>query len=124
MINFFTYSFFTTTNILVFFLQFLYLYLLLTDSESFFFLYVTDSESLVSDADNKLNPSPPEDSNLPLHDITCNSTVPLIGFDPHEIDDKENVGKFLYREGIEYFMWCTYDVHVLLCLLCSFGSVS
>lgn len=50
-----------------------------------------DSGSLVSDADNKSNP---EESNL-----------------SHEIDDKENVGKFLYLEGIEYFMWCTYDVH-------------
>lgn len=45
----------------------------------------------MSDADNKSNP---EESNL-----------------SHEIDDKENVGKFLYLEGIEYFMWCTYDVH-------------
>lgn len=23
----------------------------------------------------------------------------------------ENVGKFLYLEGVEYIMWCTYDVH-------------
>ncbi|KAL5990442.1 hypothetical protein ACLOJK_011342 [Asimina triloba] len=26
-------------------------------------------------------------------------------------DDDENVGKFLYLEGVEYIMWCTYDVH-------------
>ncbi|XP_068652422.1 uncharacterized protein [Aristolochia californica] len=26
-------------------------------------------------------------------------------------DDVDNVGKFLYLEGIEYIMWCTYDVH-------------
>lgn len=26
-------------------------------------------------------------------------------------DDPDNVGKFLYLEGIEYVMWCTYDVH-------------
>ncbi|XP_039794107.1 non-lysosomal glucosylceramidase-like isoform X4 [Panicum virgatum] len=70
-----------------------------------------DSESLVVDADTKSNSSPLEDSDSPLNDSTSNSTVPLIGFDPHEIDDKENVGKFLYLEGIEYFMWCTYDVH-------------
>ncbi|KAJ7564688.1 hypothetical protein O6H91_02G028700 [Diphasiastrum complanatum] len=24
---------------------------------------------------------------------------------------EENVGQFLYLEGVEYFMWCTYDVH-------------
>lgn len=28
---------------------------------------------------------------------------------PHDPDD--NVGKFLYLEGVEYIMWCTYDVH-------------
>ncbi|XP_031097658.1 non-lysosomal glucosylceramidase [Ipomoea triloba] len=26
-------------------------------------------------------------------------------------DEDEDVGKFLYLEGIEYIMWCTYDVH-------------
>ncbi|CAH9086261.1 unnamed protein product [Cuscuta epithymum] len=25
--------------------------------------------------------------------------------------DNEDVGRFLYLEGIEYIMWCTYDVH-------------
>ncbi|KAD7478062.1 hypothetical protein E3N88_01198 [Mikania micrantha] len=26
-------------------------------------------------------------------------------------DDEEDVGSFLYLEGVEYIMWCTYDVH-------------
>lgn len=26
-------------------------------------------------------------------------------------DDNEDVGSFLYLEGVEYIMWCTYDVH-------------
>ncbi|MQM17314.1 hypothetical protein Taro_050281 [Colocasia esculenta] len=26
-------------------------------------------------------------------------------------DEGENVGRFLYLEGVEYVMWCTYDVH-------------
>ncbi|KAL5997036.1 hypothetical protein ACLOJK_007962 [Asimina triloba] len=26
-------------------------------------------------------------------------------------DDSGNVGRFLYLEGVEYIMWCTYDVH-------------
>ncbi|KAF5768310.1 putative glucosylceramidase [Helianthus annuus] len=26
-------------------------------------------------------------------------------------DDEEDVGRFLYLEGVEYIMWCTYDVH-------------
>ncbi|GJN36477.1 hypothetical protein PR202_gb25338 [Eleusine coracana subsp. coracana] len=63
-----------------------------------------DSDCLVVNDDDKLNPSLPEDSD-------CSSAVPLIGFTKHEIDNKENVGKFLYLEGVEYFMWCTYDVH-------------
>ncbi|XP_048531621.1 non-lysosomal glucosylceramidase-like isoform X1 [Triticum urartu] len=61
--------------------------------------------------DSDLSSSLPEDSDLPLHNSTCNSTVPLIGSSPPDFDDKENVGKFLYLEGVEYFMWCTYDVH-------------
>ncbi|KAL8217315.1 hypothetical protein R6Q57_024152 [Mikania cordata] len=27
------------------------------------------------------------------------------------LNDNEDVGRFLYLEGIEYIMWCTYDVH-------------
>ncbi|KAL3828367.1 hypothetical protein ACJIZ3_017169 [Penstemon smallii] len=27
------------------------------------------------------------------------------------INDSDDVGKFLYLEGVEYIMWCTYDVH-------------
>ncbi|XP_042394104.1 non-lysosomal glucosylceramidase-like [Zingiber officinale] len=29
----------------------------------------------------------------------------------HPQHDSENVGRFLYLEGVEYVMWCTYDVH-------------
>ncbi|OVA09144.1 Glucosylceramidase [Macleaya cordata] len=28
-----------------------------------------------------------------------------------KLDDDEDVGRFLYLEGVEYIMWCTYDVH-------------
>ncbi|PIN12075.1 Glucosylceramidase [Handroanthus impetiginosus] len=27
------------------------------------------------------------------------------------LNDNDDVGKFLYLEGVEYIMWCTYDVH-------------
>ncbi|XP_077226695.1 beta-glucosidase, GBA2 type family protein [Tasmannia lanceolata] len=30
---------------------------------------------------------------------------------PNPQDEGENVGRFLYLEGVEYIMWCTYDVH-------------
>ncbi|XP_052161898.1 uncharacterized protein LOC127779204 isoform X2 [Oryza glaberrima] len=65
----------------------------------------------IADADEMLNSRLSEDNDLPLHHSSRNSAVPLIDFTPHIIDDRENVGKFLYLEGIEYFMWCTYDVH-------------
>ncbi|KAG8481126.1 hypothetical protein CXB51_025842 [Gossypium anomalum] len=28
-----------------------------------------------------------------------------------QLDGNEDVGRFLYLEGVEYIMWCTYDVH-------------
>uniref|UniRef100_A0A0E0LK01 Non-lysosomal glucosylceramidase n=1 Tax=Oryza punctata TaxID=4537 RepID=A0A0E0LK01_ORYPU len=60
-----------------------------------------DSASLMADADEMLNSRLYEDNDLPLHHNSRNSAVPLIGFTPHIIDDRENVGKFLYLEGIE-----------------------
>jgi non-lysosomal glucosylceramidase len=30
---------------------------------------------------------------------------------PDPTEDDEDVGRFLYLEGVEYIMWCTYDVH-------------
>ncbi|URD94902.1 hypothetical protein MUK42_29117 [Musa troglodytarum] len=33
------------------------------------------------------------------------------GYVMHQQGDPENVGRFLYLEGVEYIMWCTYDVH-------------
>ncbi|PIN12011.1 Glucosylceramidase [Handroanthus impetiginosus] len=35
------------------------------------------------------------------------STIKLMG----PTNDGDDVGKFLYLEGVEYIMWCTYDVH-------------
>uniref|UniRef100_A0A1J3JKR9 Non-lysosomal glucosylceramidase n=1 Tax=Noccaea caerulescens TaxID=107243 RepID=A0A1J3JKR9_NOCCA len=31
--------------------------------------------------------------------------------DTRYVDDGDDVGRFLYLEGVEYLMWCTYDVH-------------
>lgn len=42
------------------------------------------------------------------------SVVPLErgeGYSSPQKDDDDDVGGFLYLEGIEYIMWCTYDVH-------------
>ncbi|XP_041011666.1 non-lysosomal glucosylceramidase-like isoform X1 [Juglans microcarpa x Juglans regia] len=40
-------------------------------------------------------------SNYPLRPLTL--------LDPP--DESDDVGRFLYLEGVEYIMWCTYDVH-------------
>ncbi|CAN1334617.1 Non-lysosomal glucosylceramidase [Linum perenne] len=55
------------------------------------------------------NPSPNEpqvvdDERKPNH-----SLHPLAVPDP--FIDSDDVGRFLYLEGVEYIMWCTYDVH-------------
>ncbi|KAG6423027.1 hypothetical protein SASPL_113410 [Salvia splendens] len=40
-------------------------------------------------------------------------TSPIKSIEPvnDDDDDDNDVGKFLYLEGVEYIMWCTYDVH-------------
>ncbi|XP_074268995.1 uncharacterized protein LOC141592367 [Silene latifolia] len=40
---------------------------------------------------------------------------PVVTLNEHSLarpqDDCDDVGRFLYLEGVEYIMWCTYDVH-------------
>lgn len=41
-----------------------------------------------------------------------NTNLTYFGEDELELkDDNDDVGRFLYLEGVEYIMWCTYDVH-------------
>ncbi|XP_074583993.1 uncharacterized protein LOC141840012 [Curcuma longa] len=40
-----------------------------------------------------------------------NSEAVESGYVMQELHNSENVGRFLYLEGVEYIMWCTYDVH-------------
>ncbi|KAH9322345.1 hypothetical protein KI387_016984, partial [Taxus chinensis] len=41
-----------------------------------------------------------------------NSAISCSAYGPSLLDkEEENVGQFLYLEGVEYFMWNTYDVH-------------
>eukprot|EP00262_Sarcandra_glabra_P004792 TRINITY_DN16038_c0_g2_i2.p1 TRINITY_DN16038_c0_g2~~TRINITY_DN16038_c0_g2_i2.p1 ORF type:complete len:855 (-),score=154.47 TRINITY_DN16038_c0_g2_i2:324-2852(-) len=41
---------------------------------------------------------------------TCQDSA-LLDSLPNPQDDPYSVGRFLYLEGVEYIMWCTYDVH-------------
>ncbi|XP_012569771.1 uncharacterized protein [Cicer arietinum] len=40
-------------------------------------------------------------------DTRYSSTMKNLQYD----DDNDDAGRFLYLEGVEYVMWCTYDVH-------------
>ncbi|KAM0932259.1 putative glucosylceramidase [Dioscorea sansibarensis] len=55
--------------------------------------------------DDEKVPTVPPSNNRSTHPQKDN--CPLLN--PPSSD--ENVGKFLYLEGVEYIMWCTYDVH-------------
>ncbi|XP_057959180.1 uncharacterized protein LOC131151781 [Malania oleifera] len=62
-----------------------------------------------------------EDKSIPRTDAHRNEMVsPLKGDDNQSQhlytltdskNDGDDVGRFLYLEGVEYIMWCTYDVH-------------
>nr|XP_043634451.1 non-lysosomal glucosylceramidase-like [Erigeron canadensis] len=56
---------------------------------------------------SSLTISSDDESEVPEGDNKTNSTNPLT----KSLDDEEDVGRFLYLEGVEYIMWCTYDVH-------------
>ncbi|XP_074588013.1 uncharacterized protein LOC141843888 [Curcuma longa] len=44
-------------------------------------------------------------------DNVCGHGSAESGYILQEQHNPENVGRFLYLEGVEYIMWCTYDVH-------------
>ncbi|KAJ9555494.1 hypothetical protein OSB04_010108 [Centaurea solstitialis] len=62
--------------------------------------FAHDDESSAT-ASSEDEPEPPEGDNRKRSlDIFAGS-----------YNDNEDVGSFLYLEGVEYIMWCTYDVH-------------
>lgn len=46
-----------------------------------------------------------DDAGVALKELHC----PAAFVEPYYVSD--DVGRFLYLEGVEYIMWCTYDVH-------------
>ncbi|KAG6501546.1 hypothetical protein ZIOFF_041427 [Zingiber officinale] len=64
----------------------------------------TENESM-----NERIPSPT--SVLPNTASGDNSEAAESYYVLQEQQNPENVGRFLYLEGVEYIMWCTYDVH-------------
>ena len=61
--------------------------------------------------------STPNTDNKHAKFSSCYSTAANFGLEANSKelyaydDDDEDVGRFLYLEGVEYIMWCTYDVH-------------
>ncbi|GAB4844094.1 hypothetical protein Ancab_014058 [Ancistrocladus abbreviatus] len=59
------------------------------------------------------------ESHEKAHALKCEGALPLKGALHscplmdflNDDDDDDDVGRFLYLEGVEYMMWCTYDVH-------------
>ncbi|CAH1436386.1 unnamed protein product [Lactuca virosa] len=65
------------------------------------------------DANSLANSSEEDETEIPERDDTTISINPNPkSHDNHDNDDEnDDVGSFLYLEGVEYIMWCTYDVH-------------
>ncbi|CAD5176314.1 unnamed protein product [Musa acuminata subsp. malaccensis] len=55
--------------------------------------------------------SPTSVQELADNDDVCVPDSAQTGNVLHQQHNPENVGRFLYLEGVEYIMWCTYDVH-------------
>lgn len=58
----------------------------------------------------------PEDTNSDIDDDEKHNQITKESHPSNKLsaamhDDDDDVGRFLYLEGIEYIMWCTYDVH-------------
>lgn len=64
----------------------------------------------VIDDDGKMHTSLHEES---LDHQDSKSTIDIVHLSTFlgPLNDDEDVGRFLYLEGVEYIMWCTYDVH-------------
>ncbi|KAL5213858.1 hypothetical protein ABZP36_003010 [Zizania latifolia] len=64
----------------------------------------------------EINEKTSSGSNQPVHGTQMAKPTNGLGSQepiPHLLSKNgpENVGKFLYLKGVEYIMWCTYDVH-------------
>ncbi|KAJ6842993.1 non-lysosomal glucosylceramidase [Iris pallida] len=70
-----------------------------------------DNDVYLDDNDEKEAPGSFSGDELPDGEKEVTSETPqLTSISCPEVD-RENVGRFLYLEGVEYVMWCTYDVH-------------
>ncbi|KAJ4777497.1 Non-lysosomal glucosylceramidase [Rhynchospora pubera] len=67
--------------------------------------------SKTSKSKNKISKSGHSKSMRVILNPNSHNNPPWFSDDQDSQDYTENVGKFLYLEGVEYIMWCTYDVH-------------
>ncbi|KAL5702704.1 glucosylceramidase [Ranunculus cassubicifolius] len=65
---------------------------------------------MIDDDDEKMYKSLCDSESMDREDNSECSLVHISNI-PAPLSDDEDVGRFLYLEGVEYIMWCTYDVH-------------
>ncbi|KAI3798173.1 hypothetical protein L1987_33442 [Smallanthus sonchifolius] len=65
---------------------------------------IENNDSTYENENSLTNSSEEDETEVPKQVETTNLTS-------ISHDDEEDVGRFLYLEGVEYIMWCTYDVH-------------
>ncbi|OAY68565.1 Non-lysosomal glucosylceramidase, partial [Ananas comosus] len=73
--------------------------------------HVSFSGIELNNGDEKIIPSFPAEHDSTTCDSIHGHDTPQPGPLLLPQGGPENVGKFLYLEGVEYIMWCTYDVH-------------
>ncbi|KAI3794923.1 hypothetical protein L1987_37564 [Smallanthus sonchifolius] len=67
---------------------------------------IENNDSTYENENSLTNSSEEDETEVPKQVETANLSSISVSH-----DDEEDVGRFLYLEGVEYIMWCTYDVH-------------
>ncbi|KAI4338292.1 hypothetical protein L6164_016634 [Bauhinia variegata] len=68
-----------------------------------------NGEQNYTDEEQSTDDSQEDDCGVPLSNRSSSQSLSMM--DGRYDDDDNDVGRFLYLEGVEYIMWCTYDVH-------------
>ncbi|KAI4338294.1 hypothetical protein L6164_016636 [Bauhinia variegata] len=68
-----------------------------------------NGEQNYTDEEQSTDDSQEDDCGVPLSNRSSSQSLSMM--DRRYDDDDNDVGRFLYLEGLEYIMWCTYDVH-------------
>lgn len=73
--------------------------------------FLSDGGNAMLDDDEKMNRTLYNNDSTDSEDSESQDNCVHLSTLPGPVNDDEDVGGFLYLEGVEYIMWCTYDVH-------------